>query len=206
MVVKPKSHNTADCYVGNIRRYLLDCWGDCFAEEVEPSDVEQWFFSISKDAKGENGLAWDTISKLRNIMLQIYSHAQRNKLIAPDIKYNPVRPSELGGARCKCDSDYEAVILTSQETFAILNSLPLMQQTMVVLDAATGLRYSEFAGLRWGDCDWERNQIYIRRTWSRGKVGLPKSKKSKAPVAMATLLARYLRAWRAQTVFAKDTD
>jgi integrase len=60
--------------------------------------------------------------------------------------------------------------------------------------------------LRWGDCDWEKNQIHIRRTWSRGKVGLPKSKKSKAPVAMAPLLARYLRAWRAQTVFATDTD
>jgi integrase len=206
MVVKPKSHNTIYCYVGNIRRYLLDRWGECFAEEIEPSGVEQWFFEISKDVKGEDGLAWDTISKLRNIMLQIYSHAQRNKLIAPDLKYNPVRPSELGGARCKCDSDYEAVILTPQETFAILNSLPLMQQTMVVLDAATGLRYSEIAGLRWGDCDWENNQIHIRRTWSRGKVGLLKTLKSKAPVAMAPLLARYLCAWRSQSAFAADTD
>jgi len=143
---------------------------------------------------------------LRNILVQIYAHAQRNKLIAPDLRYNPVRPSGLGGARCKCDSDYEALILTPQETFAILNSLPLMQQAMVVLDAATGLRYSEIAGLRWTDCDWESNQIHIRRTWSRGRIGFPKTKNSKAPVAMAPLLGRYLRAWRSQTVFAADSD
>ena len=205
-VVKPKSHNTIDCYAGNIRRHLLDRWGNCFAEEIEPLEVEQWYFEISKDSKGEVGLAWDTISKLHNIMKQIYAHAQRNKLIAPDPKYNPVRPSELGGARCKSDSDYEAVILTPQETFAILNSLPLLQQTMVVLDAATGIRYAEMAGLLWGDCDWDNSQIHIRRTWSRGKVGLTKTKNSKAPVAMAPLLAQYLRAWRSQTVFAADTD
>jgi hypothetical protein len=32
--------------------------------------------------------------------------------------------------------DYTAVILTPKQTSAILNSLPLLQQTMVVLDAA----------------------------------------------------------------------
>ena len=206
MAVKPRSHNTIHCYVGNIRRHLIDRWGNCFAEELEPSELEMWFYELSRDAKGEDGLEWNTISKLRNIMVQIYAHAQRNKLIDPDTKYNPVRPPELGGARCRCGSDYEAVILTPHETFAILNSLPLLQQTMVILDAATGLRYSEIAGLRWGDCDWRNNRINIRRTWSRGKVGLPKTRKSKAPVAMAPLLARYLRAWRSQTVFAADTD
>jgi integrase len=165
-----------------------------------------WFYELSRDAKGEEGLGWNTISKLRNIMVQIYAHAQSNKLIDPDTKYNPVRPPELGGARCRCSSDYEAVILTPPETFAILNSLPLLQQTMVILDAVTGLSYSEIAGLRWADCDWGNNRLNIRRTWSRGKVGLPKTRKSSASVAVAPLLARYLRTWRSQTVFATDTD
>lgn len=48
-------------------------------------------------------------------------------LIPDDLKYNPVRPPELGGARCKCESDYMAVILTPKQTFAILNSLLLLQ-------------------------------------------------------------------------------
>jgi len=71
MVVKPKSHNNVHRYLGNIRRYLVDRWGECFAEKIEPFEVEKWSYEISKDAKGGEGLAWDTISKLRNIMVQV---------------------------------------------------------------------------------------------------------------------------------------
>jgi integrase len=99
-----------------------------------------------------------------------------------------------------------ALILTPPQTFEILNSLPLLQQTMVVLDAATGLRYSEIAGLKWLDIDWENNQMHVQRRWIRGNVREPKSKKSKAPVAMAPLLAKYLQAWRLQTEYARPAD
>lgn len=91
MVVNPLSHNTINCYFGNIRRYQLDRLGNCFAKEIEPSEVEEWSYDLSRDAKGEERLAWDTISKLQNIVVQIYAHAQRNKLINPDAKYSHVR-------------------------------------------------------------------------------------------------------------------
>jgi integrase len=168
-------------------------------------DVENWLKALSIE-KDPNGLSWPSLSKMKNVMSLIYAHAHRQALIPEDVKYNPVRPAELGGARCKCASDYTAVILTPKETFEVLNSLPLLQQTMVVLDAATGLRYSEMAGLRWLDMDWENNQIHIRRRWIRGKVAEPKSKKSKAPVPMASLLAKYLHAWHMETPYAKPTD
>ena len=116
------------------------------------------------------------------------------------MKYNPVRPPEFGGARCRSESDYTAVILTSRQLFQILNSMPLLQQTMLVLDAATGLRYSEIAGLQWLDIDWENNQIHVRRRWIRGNVDRPKSRKSAAPVAMAPLLDRRLRAWQMESL------
>ncbi len=77
---------------------------------------------------------------------------------------------------------------------------------MVVLDAATGLRCSEIAGLQWQDVDWDNNQIHVRRRWIRGNVAEPKSEKSKAPVAMAPLLAKYLRAWQLETACARPTD
>ena len=37
---------------------------------------------------------------------------QENRKDPDDVKYNPVRPPVLGGARCKCESDYVALILT----------------------------------------------------------------------------------------------
>lgn len=203
--ITPKADTTKYCYKHVIFNYLIERWGDQPAIEVSPADVENWLQAISID-KYPEGLDWPTLSKMRNVMSLIYAHAQRKNLIPNDVKYNPVRPAELGGARCRCTSDYEALILKPQQTFLILNSLPLLQQTMVVLDAATGLRYSEIAGLKWQDVDWENSQIHIRRRWIRGNVGEPKSRKSKATVAMAPLLAKYLRAWQRETAYAKAAD
>ncbi len=120
--------------------------------------------------------------------------------------YNPVRPPELGGARCKCESDYTAVILTPKQTFAILNSLPLLQQTMVVLDAATGLRYSEIAGLQWHDVDWENSQIHVRCRWIWGQLQRTEVKEVQGSSCDGPLLAKYLRAWQKETAYAKATD
>ncbi|MFZ0898574.1 MAG: site-specific integrase [Candidatus Sulfotelmatobacter sp.] len=204
-VIKPKASTTKDCYKHVIHGFLINRWGNEAAIEISPSDVERWLKTISVD-RSPDGLEWPTLSKMRNVMSLVYAHAQRQGLIPADLKYNPVRPSELGGARCKSESDYTAVILTPEQTFQILNSLPLLQQTMVILDAATGLRYSEIAGLKWLDVDWGNNQIHVRRRWIRGNVSEPKSNKSKAPVAMAPLLAKYLRAWQLETPYAKATD
>ena len=60
--------------------------------------------------------------------------------------------------------------------------------------------------MKWLDVDWENNQIKVRRRWIRGNLRVPKSKKSKAPVAMAPLLAKYLQAWRLQTEYSKPED
>jgi len=204
-VIQPKADTTKYCYEHLIRQYLIERWGSGSAIGIRPADVENWLKALSID-NNPSGLAWPSLSKIRNVMSLIYAHAQRQGLIPDDVKYNPVRPAELGGARCKCASDYMAVILTPKQTFEILNSLPLLQQTMVVLDAVTGLRYSEIAGLRWLDVDWENNRIHVRRRWIRGKIAEPKSKKSKEPVAMASLLAKYLRAWYTETPYAKPTD
>jgi integrase len=98
------------------------------------------------------------------------------------------------------------IILKPKETFIILNTLPWLQQTMVVLDAATGIRYSEIAGLRWKEVDWKNNCTRIERRWIRGGVDKPKTKASKAPVAMSEVLAVCLLAWRRETKYGKDPD
>ena len=46
----------------------------------------------------------------------------------------------------------------------------------------------------------------MRRTWTCGKVGLPKSKASKAPVPLHPLLAEFMKAWHERTAYAQPTD
>ena len=103
-------------------------------------------------------------------------------------------------------SVYEPIVLTPKQTFVMLNALPSLQQTMVVLDAAAGIRYSEIAGLQWKDVDWEDKCIRLERRWIRGDVHKPKTKASKAAVAMSDVLAAYLWAWHKVTMHGKDTD
>ena len=68
------------------------------------------------------------------------------------------------------------------------------------------MQISEDLGLQWGDIDWEKQKIYVRRAWTRGKIGRPKSKASKAPVPLHALLATFLREWKSNTLYSKPED
>ena len=81
-------------------------------------------------------------------MSLFYRHGQRYGLIPRDEGSNPVRLD-----RCKTTSDYEAMILTPEQSFAILLALPEPERTLALLAAGTGLRISECLGLQWGPQD-----------------------------------------------------
>jgi integrase len=52
-----------------------------------------------------------------------------------------------------------------------------------------GLRQGELIALRWQDIDWTAGVIRVRRTYTRGQFGTPKSKRSSRAVPMADRLA-----------------
>jgi integrase len=58
------------------------------------------------------------------------------------------------------------------------------------LAAGTGLRISEYLGLQWQDVSFAEAVIQVRRTWTCGKVGWPKSKASKRPGAAASFASQ----------------
>ncbi len=80
------------------------------------------------------------------------------------------------------------------------------ERTLTLLAASTGLRISECLGLQWHDVSFEQSQIHVRRTWTCGAVGVPKSKASKAPVPLHLLLAEFLRGWKEQTPYSRPGD
>ena len=206
IVVKPIAHTTLYCYQHITNDYLVPRWGDSLAEEMEPRDIEKWLSELSVDKKGAQGLHWNTLSKIRSIMKQIYAHAQREKFIPKNPEYNPFRPADQGGVRCKSGTSFRPIILTPSLTLAMLRCLPALERTQVILDASTGLRASEIAGLQWCDIDWENQQIEIRRTWIKGKIGKPKSPESEAAMPMSPILASCLREWQTTTRYAKPSD
>ena len=108
--------------------------------------------------------------------------------------------------RCKTTSNYEAMILTPQQGFDVLMRLEEPERTLTLLAAATGFRISECLGLQWQDVSFEQSQLHVRRTWTCGQVGMPKSKAAHAPVPLHLLLAEFMQEWKRQTPYSQPCD
>jgi integrase len=195
--VDPKSHTTIAGYQRILKNRCIDKWGRRDALGIEPLEIEQWLKALKRD----EGLENPTLDKIRRVMSLVYKHGQRYGLIPRTQEANPMR-----FVRCKTTSSYEAMILTPQQAFDVLMKLKEPERTLTLLASATGLRISECLGLQWHDVSFEQSQIHVRRTWTCGQMGVPKSKASHAPVPLHPLLAEFMQAWKNTTPYSQLTD
>jgi integrase len=156
--------------------------------------VEQWLRSLD--------LAGPTVGKTKYVMMVVFLHAEKFDRIPEGFTANLKSKIAIASS-----SDYEAVILTPKQTFTTLNLMQQPESTMTLVVAATGLRFSELAGLQWQDVDYTDQCIHVRRTWIDGQISLRlKTKKSRSAVPMAAVLAQFLRTWQKTTLYGKPTD
>jgi len=195
--INSKAYPTVKGYERVIRNRLLPQWGNQVALSIEPLAVERWL----KDLKRKEGLANPTLDKMRRIMSLVYKHSQRHGLIPRNQESNP-----MCFVRCQTTSTYEAMIITPEQAYALLLNLQEPERTLTILAAGTGLRISECLGLQWQDVNFAEAKIEVRRTWTCGRVGLPKTKASKAAVPLHPLLAEFVLQWKRKTPYSKDGD
>lgn len=192
--VRPKSENTTSIVEHIVRDYLITRWGNDIAEDIKPLDIQRWLKSLHTDSK----LAWTTISKMRGVMSRIFKVGIRHG----HVKRNPVQHVET-----RCKSSYRAIVISPQQTLAILNSLPSpLHYTLVLTCAATALRSSELLALRWFDIRWEEKRIRVSKRWADGKDGETKTEASDGYVPFHPVLASHLEEWHKQTLHKKATD
>jgi integrase len=186
-----KAHSSKNTNERNARVHL-SYWSEYVAMGIEPLEIQKW---IDKQSKGLR-------SKLRSLMSAVYNHGQKFGLIPRTGESNPMK-----WVSATTVSDYEAVSLSPEESFAILEQItdPLVRVLIIVV-AVTAIRIGEALGLKWSDIDWTKSKINIRRDWVDGELGRPKSKASKAPVEMHKALASILIGWRQESPYSKDTD
>jgi integrase len=174
--------------------YLLPRWGSSFALDIQPLDIEQWLDSIKRSNP--------TKDKIRRIMSVIYTRAQKYGLVPRSDSSNPVRWVEQSAK-----SSYKPIVVDPATAAKIFQALSGMEQTLVILVAATGIRISEAMGLKWEDIDYQDKQINLRRVWVQDMiVERLKTDDSAAPVPLTDLLADCLRSWHRETVYARPTD
>jgi integrase len=192
--VHPKSEGTALNMNHIVRDYLIPRFGNEIAEDIKPLDIQRWLKSLHTD----KGLAWTTVSKIRGVMLRVYKTGILHELVSK----NPCQPVETS-----CKTDYRAIMLTPDQTRAILRALrnPL-HRILVLTCAATALRASELVAIRWADLRWTEGRIRVSKRWLRGKDGATKTESSDGYVPLHPRLARHLQAWRIRTPYGRDKD
>jgi integrase len=72
--------------------------------------------------------------------------------------------------------------------------------------ALTGLRKGELVALCWRDIDWQSRRIRVRRNYTRGAFGTPKTRRSTRAVPMADQLAGVLDRHYKQSAWQTDDD
>jgi integrase len=192
--LRPKSENTVLNLNHLVRDYLVPRFGTEIAEEIKPLDIQKWLKSLNRDKE----LAWTSVAKIRGVM----SRAFKTGILHGLVTKNPCEAVET-----RASSDYSAIVVTPQQTLAILRELknPL-HRILVLTCAATALRSSELLALRWGDVRFHENRIRVSKRWAHGKDGPTKTRSSDSFVPLHPRLARHLRAWFHRTPYGRETD
>jgi integrase len=176
-----------------LRCHILPKWSKILVNKIKPKDMRDWLYSLHDDEE----LSGETVKKIKNTMGAIFAFGMFEELLPS----NPAQGWRLKGMK----SDYEPVIVQPSDTMRIIDALenPL-HKVLMLLVACTGLRASEAVGLRWGDK--KDGLIQVRRRWSAATLDVPKTERSKAPVACHPTLLHFLSEWRKMSAYASDSD
>jgi integrase len=155
-------------------------------------------------AKQREGLKSKTVGKQLTFLHGIFRHAMKKGWATA----NPVaavdRPREP-------ESDPDIRFLTHEELEALLRAVvdPEFRQVdnpLLLVAATCGLRQGELVALRWRDIDWTAGVIRVRRNFTRGHWGAPKSRRSSRAVPMIARTAGALDRLFKSSQFQADDD
>ncbi len=184
-----KAFSTRAAYECYLKAWILPRWGEHRLDQVKPVAVEEWLGSI-KRARG-------TKAKIRNLMSALFHHAMRYEWV----DRNPIKLVRQSAKREKVPDVFELA-----ELQLLLSKLSVRERTLVLLDAATGLRVSELLALRWRDVDFENLELRVTRSIWHQVVGDCKTEASAKPVPMDEYMAEDLERWRRQSPYPMPDD
>jgi len=167
-----------------IARALDEHFGQRAIESITGSDIEQW-----KGAFMRRGVGNRTLQKYLVCLHGIFKRATRVWGLAR----NPV--AEVDRPRLVRRAGID--VFSQEEVLALVRAAADEQDAVLFLTAAyTGLRQGELLALRWGDIDFPLELIRVRRNYTHGEEGTPKSGKDRAVPLMPDVAAALARLGR----------
>lgn len=197
-VLERKPTTVAD-YGYILRGHLAPFFGSTALERLGPEDVSRYLV-----VKRHEGLATKTITNHLVFLHGLLTFAVKRGWAAS----NPVdavdRPRADGG-------DPDIRYLSLAEVEALLRGVgegrfAATDHALYLTAAMTGLRQGELLALRWGDVDWRAGRLRVRRTFTRGSFGAPKSRRSSRSVPLTDRVAGALERHFQASAFQVDED
>jgi integrase len=178
--------NTYREYGGLIDRYIKPVLGEKRLSDVRPLDVQAFYSSLS-----EKGLSPRTVRFTHSVLASAFKQAVRWRMLA----HNPCDSVELPRKAGK-----EMQSLTPAEATAFLKEAASDRwYALFVLALATGLRPSEYFGLKWSDIDLKHGFVTVQRSliWRSYKsgdwyFGEPKTPRSRRRIPLPASVSRAL--------------
>jgi integrase len=184
-----KAFSTRSGYECYLKNWILPRWGDVRFDQVKPVAVEEWLDSIKR--------ARATRAKIRNLMSALFHHAMRYEWV----ERNPIKLVRQSAKRERTPDALELA-----EIQLLLSKLDVRERTLVLLDAATGLRVSELLALRWEDVDFDNLELRVTRSIWHQVVGECKTEASAKPVPLDSYMGEDLLRWRRVSPYPMNSD
>ena len=164
-------------YESYTRVHLVPAFGAFELEAITIELIEEFIA-----AKRQEGKAVKSILNYLGLLHAMFAFAVRRGWCAR----NPVALVEKPRGRRNLDIRF----LDVQELEALLAATPTdergtTERVLYLTAAMTGLRRGELLALRWQDIDWTAGVVRVRRNYTRGQFGTPKSRRSSRAVPLA---------------------
>jgi len=185
----PERCSTREGYILMLRKYIKPRWGNYAIADVRSFAVEEWLKHL-KTLDGSRELAPKTKAGIRSMMHLLYKSAMRWGFVAAQ-----ANPMGNGLVRIKDASkrQRQPQVLSVQQFHQLRNDIRnQVVRTAMMVAICLGLRCSELFALKWGDIDFERNLVFVRRGFVRGKIDAVKTRHSDADLPLDSRLAKLL--------------
>jgi integrase len=186
-------------YESYLRVHLSPFFSDRPLEQIDVELVEA--FIAAKRAEGK---AVKSVLNYLGLLHAIFANAVKRGWC----HRNPVALADKPRAARR---DPDIRFLSADELEALLAATPddplgRLERLIYLTAAMTGMRRGELLALRWQDVDWENRLIRVRRNYTKGEFGTPKSRRSSRSVPLADRVASALRRHFEGTRYKDDID
>lgn len=197
--VMERKRSTVQDYASILRRHLAPHFGGAAIERIGVDDIAGYMA-----AKSREGLSTKTVSNHLNFLHGLFKHAIKRGWC----QTNPVAAVDRPRVSAV---DPDIRFLDQAELEALLRATPddllgPTEHSLYLTAALTGLRQGELLALRWLDVDWTAGVVRVRRNFTRGEFGTPKSRRSSRAVPMADRVAGELHLHFTGSAYQGDND